>query len=198
MSAGWTTAWSRRPNVSTRMCRFLPLIFLPASYPCGSMNAPLFPRFSRNGAPRQKPKHNHPTTDPLVNPGNPPHCYQTCSKADSTRTYHRVVFLAQSSPGCRSTRPLQIKKATVMLATKGFLFASRQNLWRPTWDTADIGRKTQVASDGLTKSALIIPQTFRVEMALLCVGYGCWSGGLSAIDHSIGRGPSDRSYGWER
>src|SRR6267378_3513346 len=115
MSAGWTTAWSRRPNVSTRMCRFLPLIFLPASYPCGSMNAPLFPRFSRNGAPRQKPKHNHPTTDPLVNPGNPPHCYQTCSKADSTRTYHRVVFLAQSSPGCRSTRPLQIKKATVML-----------------------------------------------------------------------------------
>src|SRR6266850_4910053 len=33
-------AWSRRPNVSTRMCRFLPLIFLPASYPCGSMHAP--------------------------------------------------------------------------------------------------------------------------------------------------------------
>jgi len=28
--------------------RFLPLIFLPASYPCGSMNAPLFPRFSRS------------------------------------------------------------------------------------------------------------------------------------------------------
>src|SRR6185503_3972656 len=38
-------AWSRRPTVSTRMCRFLPLIFLPASYPCGSMHAPLFPRF---------------------------------------------------------------------------------------------------------------------------------------------------------
>src|SRR5664279_6009426 len=41
-------AWSRRPTVSTRMCRFLPLIFLPASYPCGSMHAPLFPRFSRS------------------------------------------------------------------------------------------------------------------------------------------------------
>src|SRR5258705_12728381 len=27
-------AWSSRPNVSTRMCRFLPLILLPASYPC--------------------------------------------------------------------------------------------------------------------------------------------------------------------
>src|SRR5580700_2191133 len=38
-------AWSRRPNVSTRMCRFLPLIFLPASYPCGSMQAPLFRAF---------------------------------------------------------------------------------------------------------------------------------------------------------
>src|ERR1700678_1491633 len=34
-------AWSRRPNVSTRICRFLPLIFLPASYPGGSMRAPL-------------------------------------------------------------------------------------------------------------------------------------------------------------
>ncbi|WP_247335317.1 hypothetical protein, partial [Bradyrhizobium sp. CW4] len=33
-----------------------------------------------------------------------------------TRTHHRMVLLAQSSPGCRSTRPLQIKKATVMLA----------------------------------------------------------------------------------
>src|ERR1700682_5094838 len=37
--------WSRRPNVSTRMCRFLPLIFLPASYPCGSMHAPFFRAF---------------------------------------------------------------------------------------------------------------------------------------------------------
>jgi hypothetical protein len=26
-----------------------------------------------------------------------------------------MVFLAQSSPGCRSTRSLQIKKATVMI-----------------------------------------------------------------------------------
>src|SRR5271167_4917496 len=38
-------AWSKRPTVSTRMCRFLPLIFLPASYPCGSMNAPFFRAF---------------------------------------------------------------------------------------------------------------------------------------------------------
>src|SRR5258708_34414751 len=38
-------AWSRRATVSRRMCRFLPLIFLPASYPCGSMHAPLFCAF---------------------------------------------------------------------------------------------------------------------------------------------------------
>src|SRR6266403_2247970 len=38
-------AWSSRPTVSTRMCRFLPLIFLPASYPCGSMHAPFFCAF---------------------------------------------------------------------------------------------------------------------------------------------------------
>ena len=89
-------------------------------------------------------------------------------------------------------------RVSISLATKGFLFArSRQNLWRQSWDTADIGRKTQVASDGLTKSALIIAYAFRVEMALLCVGYRCWSGRLSAIDLSIGRSPSDRWYGWE-
>ena len=73
------------------------------------------PPKKRNGAPQQKPKHNHLTTDPLVNPGNPPYCNQTCSKADSTRTHHRVVFLAQSSPGCRPARAPQSKKATVML-----------------------------------------------------------------------------------
>jgi hypothetical protein len=34
-------ACSSRPSVSTRICRFLPLISLPASKPCGSMQAPL-------------------------------------------------------------------------------------------------------------------------------------------------------------
>src|ERR1700737_1105253 len=59
-----------------------------------------------------------------IDTGNPPHRYQTCAKADSTRTHHRMVLLAQSSPGCRSTRPLQIKKATVMLgiASPPFFF----------------------------------------------------------------------------
>src|SRR6267142_5839640 len=56
-------------------------------------------------------------------------------------------------------------RVSISLATKGFLFASRQNRWRQTWDTADIGRKTQVASDGLTKSALIIPYGQKIETA---------------------------------
>jgi hypothetical protein len=68
-----------------------------------------------NAEQRQKPKHHHAVTDPLVNPGNPPHRYQTCSKADPTRAYHRMVILAKGSPGRRSTRPPQDKKATVML-----------------------------------------------------------------------------------
>src|ERR1700746_2314069 len=42
MSAECTTARSNKPSVSTRRWRFLPLIFLPASKPCGSMQAPLF------------------------------------------------------------------------------------------------------------------------------------------------------------
>src|ERR1700677_1613731 len=42
MSAPCTMACIRRPCVSTRICRFLPLIFLPASKPCGSMQRPPF------------------------------------------------------------------------------------------------------------------------------------------------------------
>jgi hypothetical protein len=66
----------------------------------------------RNIDHRQKPKQSHGLTDPLVYPGNPPHCHQTRAKAYSTRTHHRMVFLASSSPSCRSTRTSQ-KKATV-------------------------------------------------------------------------------------
>src|ERR1019366_4474114 len=39
-SAPVTSACHSRPNVSTRTCRFLPLISLPPSKPCGSMRAP--------------------------------------------------------------------------------------------------------------------------------------------------------------
>jgi hypothetical protein len=48
----------------------------------------------RNAKPRQTQKHRHVVTDPLVNPGSPPHRHQTCSKANPTRTCHRMVSLA--------------------------------------------------------------------------------------------------------
>src|SRR5713101_856824 len=72
----------------------------------------------RNDEPRQKQEQRHAVIDPLVNPGSPPRRHQTRSKANPTRTHHRMVFLAQSSSGGRSTRSLQIKKATVMLGVR--------------------------------------------------------------------------------
>src|SRR5271168_5151010 len=38
--AGWTVTLRRRPSVSTRMWRLRPVIFLPASKPCGSSAEP--------------------------------------------------------------------------------------------------------------------------------------------------------------
>src|SRR4051812_8790355 len=45
MLAACTMACNISPCVSTRMCLFLPLIFLPASNPCGSIERPLFRAF---------------------------------------------------------------------------------------------------------------------------------------------------------
>src|SRR5450432_2620532 len=72
----------------------------------------------RSAEPRQKQKHHHPVIDPLVYPGSPPHRHQTRSKAHPARTHHRMVALAQSSPGPRSARSLQSKTATVMLGPR--------------------------------------------------------------------------------
>src|SRR3981189_332221 len=69
-----------------------------------------------NADPRQKPNHNHAVGDPMVDPGSPPHRRQARAKADTTRTHHRMVTLAQSSSGGRSASPPQSKTATVMLA----------------------------------------------------------------------------------
>ena len=68
-----------------------------------------------NAEPRQKPNHNHAVVDPMVDPGSPPHRRQARAKADTTRTHHRMVTLAQSSSGDRSESPPQNKTATVML-----------------------------------------------------------------------------------
>src|ERR1700730_7739393 len=48
-SPGVTAMLISKPIVSTAVWRFLPLIFLPASYPAESIFAPLFLRSSRFG-----------------------------------------------------------------------------------------------------------------------------------------------------
>src|SRR5436190_10426302 len=73
-----------------------------------------------NAEPRQKPNYNHAVVDPMVDPGSPPHRRQARAKADTTRTHHRMVTLAQSSSGDRSESPPQNKTATVMLGQGAF------------------------------------------------------------------------------
>ena len=69
----------------------------------------------RNAGPRQKQSHRRPAIDPMVNPGNSAHRHQARAKTDQARPHHRMVALAQSSPGDRSARAHQRKTATVML-----------------------------------------------------------------------------------
>src|SRR5208282_1044695 len=61
--------------------------------------------------------------DPLVDPGNPPHRHQACTRAHPTRTNHRMVTLAKSSPSRSTPRPSPNKNATVMLRS-GLTLAS--------------------------------------------------------------------------
>src|SRR6267142_5579225 len=77
-----------------------------------------------NDEPRQKPNHSHAVFDPMVDPGSPPHRRQARAKADTTRTHHRMVTLAQSSSGGRSESPPQSETATVMLDYHGSNWAS--------------------------------------------------------------------------
>src|SRR5882724_5228078 len=69
----------------------------------------------RNAEPRQKQNHRRLVIDPMVNPGSSAHRHQARSKADPTRPHHRMVTLAQSTPGDRSARAPQSKTTTVML-----------------------------------------------------------------------------------
>src|SRR3979409_1876053 len=71
----------------------------------------------RNAELQQKQNHRRFVIDPMVNTGNSAHRHQARSKADPTRPHHRMVTLAQSSPGDRSACALQRKTATVMLGS---------------------------------------------------------------------------------
>jgi hypothetical protein len=68
-----------------------------------------------NAEPRQKQNHRHLVIDPMVNPGSSAHRHQARSKADPTSPHHRMVTLAQSSPGDRPALAHQSKTTTVML-----------------------------------------------------------------------------------
>src|SRR5712672_3578438 len=72
----------------------------------------------RNAEPRQKQNHRRLVIDTMVNPGSSAHRHQARSKADQARPHHRMVTLAQSSPGDRSARAHQSKTATVMLGAR--------------------------------------------------------------------------------
>src|SRR5882757_5465254 len=87
----------------------------------------------RNAEPRQKQNHRRLVIDTMVNPGSSAHRHQARSKADPARPHHRMVTLAQSSPGDRSACAPQSKTATVML--EGSLLsvtnkAGRYLLWQ--------------------------------------------------------------------
>src|ERR1700680_4895819 len=73
----------------------------------------------RNAEPRQKQNHRSVVIDPMVNPGSSAHRHQARSRADPTRTHHRMVTMAQSSPGDRSACAPQSKTTTVMLGRWG-------------------------------------------------------------------------------
>src|SRR5277367_432920 len=69
----------------------------------------------RNAEPRQKQNHRSVVIDPMVNPGSSAHRHQARSRADPTRTHHRMVTMAQSSPGDRSACAPQSTTTTVIL-----------------------------------------------------------------------------------
>jgi len=68
----------------------------------------------KRSAEHSKKKPSPPVIDPLVNPGSSAHRHQLAQNG-SSRPHHRMVTLAQSSPGDRSARAHQSKTATVML-----------------------------------------------------------------------------------
>src|ERR1700676_4210532 len=74
----------------------------------------------RNAEPRQKQNHRSVVIDPMVNPGSSADRHQARSRADPTRTHHRMVTMAQSSPGDRSACAPQSKTTTVMLERDDF------------------------------------------------------------------------------
>ncbi|MGA9089671.1 MAG: hypothetical protein WB420_11245 [Bradyrhizobium sp.] len=74
----------------------------------------------RSQKKRNAENHRSVVIDPMVNPGSSAHRHQARSRADPTRTHHRMVTMAQSSPGERSAGAPQSKTTTVMLRAEPF------------------------------------------------------------------------------
>src|SRR3981189_2062305 len=100
-----------------------------------------------NADPREKPNHNPAVVDPMVDPGSPPHRRQARAKADTTRTHHRMVTLAQSSSGGRSASPPHSKTATAMLGG---------NIEVAAYAGAEIGGRGLPTQQGLDREFLRI------------------------------------------
>src|SRR5579862_7701678 len=113
--AAWTTAASRRPWWSVRIWRLIPLIFLPASNPTGSIERPLFastwcsgcreeqPRGWLRGLPVRAPRHR-------VRRGYAPACRprpttrNSCALCSWAENPWAGVATDSRSPGRRATR----------------------------------------------------------------------------------------------
>src|ERR1700741_2851468 len=135
----------------------------------------------RDAEPRQKQNQRRLVIDPMVNPGSSAHRHQARSKAHPTRTHHRMVTLAQSSPGDRSACAPQSKTATVMLGTSCRLGRPQQ---LPRWD--------------LTLRRCQKRLTFIPDLALTAtIRQGPLAGPLILVgtaDRSVARIPSRRAW----
>src|SRR6266481_1756469 len=109
----------------------------------------------RNAEPAQKQNHRRLVIDPMVNPGSSAHRHQARPKADPTRPHHRMVTLAQSSPGDRPALAHQSKTTTVMLGESNSCFR-RERLRASTVTKLEINQciKALVADFPVKMSAL--------------------------------------------
>src|SRR6267154_4115415 len=117
----------------------------------------------RNAEPRQKQNHRRLVIDTMVNPGSSAHRHQARSKADPARPHHRMVTLAQSSPGDRSACAPQSKTATVMLGAVHLAVAGSigcgivllATLYRPPADSTGTSVTTTLRLDRNAAIAVI-------------------------------------------
>src|SRR6266446_9385106 len=153
----------------------------------------------RNAEPRQKQNHRRLVIDPMVNPGSSAHRHQARSKAEPTRPHHRMVTLAQSSPGDRSARAPQSKTATVMLGdprvvpsfrctflpdmppspTTGSPYIVSSKFTMPTWSSPHPNRLDTPKTPAIRSTRAL---TFAASLVYNCYGLSACSPPLDGSD----------------